>query len=687
MKEEYADIIVDISHKALDRPFQYKIPEHLNGQLAPGDRVRVPFGSSDRKTEGFVIAVTRKPGYDPGKIKEILEIIPESISVDAQLIQVADFMRRQYGSTMIQALKMVLPVKRKIRKKTRVSSSEDKAIGADSLPAGDVSGFSIAPLQLNSRQLKIAEDFSREYGEGIRKTYLLFGVTGSGKTEVYLSLIETVLSAGKQAIVLIPEISLTYQTVSRFSARFGKDIAVIHSRMSAGERSDEVERIRSGKARVVIGARSALFAPVRNLGIIIIDEEHDGAYKSDASPKYHARETAIYRAGLAGASVVLGSATPSVESYAKAKAGEYGLWTLTKRAGSGKLPVIRVTDLREEFASGNRSVFGEELRSLIADRLSKKEQIMLFINRRGYAGFVTCRSCGNVVKCPHCDISLTYHRNGALQCHYCGFQVPYDRVCHVCQKPHVAAFGLGTEKAEAALYQEFPGARILRMDADTTRRKHAHEKILKTFAKGDADILLGTQMIVKGHDYANVTLVGILAADLSLNSSDFRSSEKTFQLLCQAAGRAGRGDKPGEVVIQTYSPDHYAISSAVNHSYQEFFEQEYAYRKLMGYPPCAHFLVILIQSPDEKQALIAARRIQQMIRQSQSRPGDIPVILNPGKAAVSKIKDIYRQVLYLKHQNGAILQDIRMRLEPVLLKHPLFAGIQVQFDYDPMNRY
>lgn len=443
-------------------------------------------------------------------------------------------------------------------------------------------------------------------------------------------MINEVLAAGRQVIVLIPEISLTYQTVRRFYERFGERIAVINSRMSKGEKSDACERIRAGEADVIIGARSALFAPAERLGLIVIDEEHDGAYKSDTSPKYHARETAIYRAKLCGASVVLGSATPSVEAYAHALNGEYQLWTLKKRAGNAILPKTQIVDLREEFKKGNRSIFSEELHKKITECLERKEQIMLFLNRRGFAGFVSCRACGQVIKCPHCDVTLTYHRNGKLRCHYCGHEEVFTKQCPICKSPHVAAFGLGTEKVEAALHQEFPAARVLRMDMDTTKRKHAHEEMLAAFAAGKADILLGTQMIVKGHDYANVTLVGILAADLSLHEQDFRSGEKTFQLLCQAAGRAGRGEKAGNVIIQTYSPEHYAIVAAARHSYENFFKEEYTYRKLMAYPPCAHMLVILIQSGDESQSIIAMLRIEKIIEQSQSGESDPIQILNPG---------------------------------------------------------
>lgn len=743
----YADVVIDISHEALDKIFQYRVPPLLRKTVTPGVRVCVPFGKGNRETEGYVVATRREPDYDPDKIKEILRVVKGSLSVESHLIQVADFLKKQYGSSMIAALRTVMPVKNQVKHKveTRIflsmereeaevllaqwerkhyvararflrrllevgSLSKETAVKECKIPLKDLRKLEAEglihmesriiyrdPFQnlqkkkstacLNEEQQAIVDDFQKRYEAGEQNTYLLYGVTGSGKTEVYLALIEQVLKKGKQAIVLIPEISLTYQTVGRFYERFGNQIAVIHSRMSMGEKSDACERIRQGDANVVIGARSALFAPTKDLGLILIDEEHDSAYKSDASPKYHARETAIFRARLSGASVVLGSATPSVESFYKARNGEYILWIMKKRAGNAVLPSVQVEDLREEFQKGNRSMFSENLRQKIQERLEKKEQIMLFLNRRGFAGFVSCRNCGTVIKCPHCDVSLTYHRNGALRCHYCGYETAFSRQCPVCKSPHVAAFGLGTEKVEAALYQEFPGAKVIRMDMDTTKRKNAHQKMLQAFSAGEADILLGTQMIVKGHDYPNVTLVGIMAADLSLHGQDFRSGERTFQLLCQAAGRAGRGNKKGEVVIQTYSPDHYAITTAAKHSYDAFYEQEYAYRNLMGYPPCAHLLVILIQGAEESQTVLTVMRIQKMIEQSQETSNDGVQILNPGQAMISKLKDVYRKVLYLKHPDAEKLLDLKARLEPVLEKHPLFAGVQIQFDFDPVNLY
>lgn len=747
MNELYADVIIDISHEALDKVFQYRVPLSLREQIITGSQVIVPFGKGNRATKGYVIELKSEADYDKSKIKEIFSVVPGGVCVESQLIQVASFLKYQYGSSMARALRTVLPVKAKIKRKERVTLrlligreqaeeyldlwqrrhytamaslmerllqkdeiTKEEAIKECKVPLKKIrdleqkglismstsvvyrnpfEGLKMAEkkILLNEQQRQLHEEFCEDYRQGIRHTYLLYGVTGSGKTEVYIALIEEMIAQKKQSIVLIPEISLTFQTVKRFYERFGDRIAVLHSKMSAGEKSDAAERARLGDADVIIGARSALFAPAKNLGLIIIDEEHDSAYKSDTSPKYHARETAIYRAGLAGASVVLGSATPSVESYARALRGEYILWRLDKRPGNARLPDVSVVNLKEEFARGNRSIFSEVLEEKIRERLKKKEQIILFLNRRGFAGFVSCRSCGKAVKCPHCDVTLTYHRNGKLKCHYCGYEIPYVKKCPYCKSNYVAAFGLGTEKVEAALLQLFPGVSVLRMDADTTRKKHGHEKILETFSKGEADILIGTQMIVKGHDYANVTLVGILAADLSLYGQDYRSGENTFQLLCQAAGRAGRGEKTGEVVIQTYSPEHYAITQAANQSYEGFFQEEYAYRKMMGYPPCGHMLVILIQSSDEKECILGQMRIQKIIEKSQYGEEEAVQILNPGKAAIGKIKDIHRSVLYLKHKEEKKLLKLKERLEPVLLHHEMFAGLQIQFDYDPMSFY
>ena len=746
-KVRYADVVIDRSHEALDRIFEYRLPPSLSGMVDAGSRVLVPFGAGNRETAGYVVHVKDRPTWNPDKMKDILGVEEGSIPVEGQLIRLASFIRNQYGSTMIQALRTVMPVRSKVRPKSEIHvelaidhkealdlladydrrhavrkaqvlrrllekgrMTGPECTGECGLPLSGLRKMESSgivrirekilwrnpyeklekrakPVTLNEEQEAALCRFREDYDRGVHPVYLLFGITGSGKTEVYLEMIRHVQKKGRQAIVLIPEISLTWQTVRRFYDSFGDRIAVLNSKMSKGERYDAGERIRRGEADVVIGPRSALFAPVRDLGLILIDEEHDHAFKSDLSPKYHASMVARYRAKLAGASLVLGSATPLIESYERALRGEYQLLKLNKRAGQAALPRVHIVDLREELRKGNRSVFSQELRRMILDRIEKKEQIMLFINRRGFAGFVSCRNCGEVISCPHCDVSLTYHRDHMLRCHYCGYERPHVEICPSCGSAHVASFGIGTEKVEDAIREEFPQARVLRMDTDTTRKKNAHEEILKAFSEGKADILLGTQMIVKGHDYANVTLVGILAADLSLFDRDFRSGERTFQLLCQAAGRAGRGGKKGEVLIQTYRPDHYAIRSAADHSYYEFYENESVYRKMMLYPPYGHMMAILILAERKDQAFLAHDRIRRMLEISQEKEDDPVRIMDPGPAMISKMRDEFRYVLYLKHRDTGRLTDLRKRLENVVETHDLFSGIRVQYDLDPMNVY
>ena len=429
----------------------------------------------------------------------------------------------------------------------------------------------------------------------------------------------------------------------------------------------------------MIGPRSALFTPFEHLGLIIIDEEHEGAYKSETSPRYHAREVAEMRAQMNGASLILGSATPSLESFYMAEQGRYRLLPLTRRAKEeSRLAAVHVVDLREELSSGNRSVFSRKLKSMMEERLEKKEQIMLFMNRRGYANFVSCRSCGEAVRCPHCDVSLTYHRDGRLKCHYCGYEVPMPEKCPQCGSPYIAAFGTGTQKLEEFAKREFPSARILRMDADTTAKKGAHEEILQAFLEGDADILIGTQMIVKGHDFPNVTLVGIMAADLSLNAPDFRSSERTFDLLVQASGRAGRGKRAGDVVIQTYAPDHYAIRTAAAQDYGAFYEQEFLYRKLMGYPPAVGLLGIQLSSPDERELSLAADSLFHML--SERYQGTGARFIGPVNAALYKVNDIYRKILYIKHENYDILLRIRGLAQKWEENRDSCKNVMIQYD-------
>lgn len=656
----YADIIVDITHEKLDKIFQYRIPKEMEGRLQTGMEVLIPFGRANRETKGYVIGFSEKCNYDPEKIKEITQIIQNHIAIEAKLVALAAWMKEHYGGTMIQALKTVLPIKQQEKQKEqrsirllldrreakeRLSYFLSKNQTARARVVAALLDRPILPYEYVTRQLKVTaavlrameeqrilqieaevvyrnpvtakrtkqqsfcyteaqqaaiHTFCEEYRRGKRGTYLVYGVTGSGKTEVYMEMIEHVIAEGKQAIVLIPEIALTYQTVMRFYQRFGDRVSIINSRLSKGERYDQMIRAKRGEINVMIGPRSALFTPFERLGLIIIDEEHEGTYKSEQTPRYHARETAIARAAMEGASVVLGSATPSMEAFYKAVTGEFRLLRLPERAKQRAMAHVTVADMRKELEKGNRSIFSDALRSLMEDRLKKKEQIMLFLNRRGYAGFISCRSCGHVVKCPHCDVSLSSHRNGKLVCHYCGYEQPMVTSCPECGSSHVGGFRAGTQQIEELLLREFPQAKVLRMDMDTTKQKDGHEKILAAFSSGEADILVGTQMIVKGHDFGNVTLVGVLAADLSLYADDYRAGERTFQLLTQAAGRAGRGEKAGEVVIQTYSPEHYSIVAAAKQDYEQFFQEEMTYRALMGYPPASQLMAVLVSCKEEE---------------------------------------------------------------------------------------
>ena len=643
---KYANVIVDISQSSLDRTFQYKIPEELQGILRPGMPVRVPFGQGRRKVKGFIIETTNQIEYDESKLKDVEAVEEKGVSIEGQLIRLALWMKDTYGCTMIQALKTVLPSRQKVRSRTpRVLQNE--------LPMDE--GPVIPPV-LNPEQ-QAAVDGIRAELQGQNRPCLLYGVTGSGKTEVYMELIEGLFREGKQAILLIPEISLTYQNLRRFYARFGDRVAVVNSRLSAGEKYDAFEKARRGEVSLMIGPRSALFTPFPNLGMILIDEEHEGAYISETAPRYHAVETAIARCRLAGAGVVLGSATPSMETFVHAMDREYAVFALRHRAKAGSvLPQVHVVDLRQELQEGNKSIFSRKLAASMEERLNKGEQVMLFLNRRGFAGFISCRTCGKVIKCPHCDVSLTSHRNGTLRCHYCGFQRPMPEACPSCGSPYIAGFGIGTQKVETMVKKQFPQARVLRMDLDTTSKKDGHGKILQAFTSGEADILIGTQMIVKGHDFPKVTLMGILAADLSLYSDDFRSAERTFQLLTQAAGRAGRAGADGEVVIQTYSPDNYVIQTAAKQDYISFYRQEMVYRRMMNYPPAGEMMCIRLSDPSEEVLATAAEKLAQSI--SGEFEVEAPVVIGPADAGVAKVQDVYRKVIYVKHPERQVLLDI-----------------------------
>ena len=525
---------------------------------------------------------------------------------------------------------------------------------------------------------QILEEFAVTDPRGLRRPVLLQGVTGSGKTLIYMEVIERVLAAGRQVIVLIPEIALTYQTVNRFYARFGSRVSVLNSRMSRGERYEQLRRARDGESSVMVGPRSALFTPFPDLGLIIIDEEHETTYKSEQSPRYHARETAVQRALMEDARVLLGSATPSLEAYSRAMEGTYRLVRMDARYGVFTLPPVKIVDMRQEFRKGNRSILSRTLQQELADCLEHGNQAMLFLNRRGYAAFVSCRNCGEVIKCPHCDVALSEHNNGRMICHYCGYETPRLTVCPVCGSPHIGGFKAGTQQVEKTVRDLLPQSRILRMDYDTTRTKGSYEKILSSFARHEADILIGTQMIVKGHDFPDVTLVGALAADLSLGSDGFRGAERTYQLLAQAAGRAGRGSKEGKALFQTYHPEHYSIRAAARQDYEAFYNEEMSFRSLMDYPPAAHLMAVLGSCADQDQLTLAMNCLRMFIGKLHP-PASLHVI-GPAPAAVEKVRDVYYRVLYLKHAQASALDAVRERLDRYIAMNEGFEDITIQYD-------
>ncbi len=746
--EVYADIIVDITHEKLDRPFQYRIPDALEDAVSVGCQVVVPFGAANKQITGYCIGISHETDYDPSKIKNILQVKAGSVSIESRQILLADFIKRRYGVTMIQALKTVLPVKQSVKSLVQKSiyrgqsieelrayyaSVKDKGnqkakarlieqlLVRETLAFEEVTGR----LNISSSTLKLLEEaglieikIANKYRNPVQIAqieadgfvlspeqrhivetvvshwytavdnasgrYYIHGITGSGKTAVYIELIAETLKRGRQAIVLIPEISLTYQTLRRFYARFGDKVSVINSTLSQGEKYDQIRRAMTGDIQVIIGPRSALFTPFPDLGLVIMDEEHETSYKSEQSPKYHAREVAEEVARLNGASLVLGSATPSMEAYYRVKQGEFKLFRLDKRLTGGELPKVDVVDLREELRNGNRSIFSVSLQEKLRQRLNRKEQSILFLNRRGYSGFISCRSCGHVMRCPHCSVSLSQHGDGKLHCHYCGYTIPNVKLCPGCGSKYILGFKVGTQQIEEKLKELLPGVRVLRMDADTTRTKDSYERILSAFAKGEADVLVGTQMIVKGHDFPRVTLVGVLAADLSLSFGDFRSGERTFQLLTQAAGRAGRGELPGEVVIQTYQPEHYSVRYAQAQDFDGFYEEEMQYRELMGYPPAGSMMAVQFLGAEEPRVKALAEDFSDYLKVLAK--GRSIHVLGATPAAISKLKDVYRYVIYVKATRPDTLMILKNALEERRIKKHSGQEI-VQYDFDPVNMF
>lgn len=649
MSSLYAGVIVDKPHPSLDRLFHYSVPVEFADYVKPGIRVCIPFGTNDKQTTGYVFELNSDTSVAPDKIKPIIGLLETYPLLSPKFIPIIHWMKKEYHCLTIEAIHCFVP---KLSKSMAVKEnlSEDyKAVYKNQ------SDFKLSFEQQNAIDL-IDESLARSGG-----SFILEGVTGSGKTEVYIRLAQKASEADKQTIILVPEISLTPQTVERFQNRFGSMVSILHSRLSSGERLKHWHNIRMGLTKIVVGARSAVFAPIKQLGLIIIDEAHEDTYKSDQRPRYHAIDVARKRCEIEGGVLVLGSATPRIEdSYQEGKL--YKRIEITQRVEQRPMPPVKIVDMREEITRGNRSILSKQLYMALRQVLSKNEQAILLINRRGYAQFVLCRSCGFVVMCQNCHVSLTYHSEGnVLKCHYCGLKNAYPTLCPKCKSKYIKNFGLGTQKVQEELNRFFPDARIVRMDMDTTAKKDSHQTILEAFKGGEYDFLLGTQMIAKGLDFPNVTLVGVVTADTSLNLPDYRNGEKTFQLIAQVAGRTGRGPKGGEVIVQTYQPDHYAIEFASRHDYRGFFQKEIEMRKALRYPPYTHIVRILLSGEQESSLSNLSRRAAQCLRSKISQDAELSAaVVDMGvcPAPLEKINGKYRWQILIRLNNDKKVLDL-----------------------------
>ena len=732
----YAEIILNSEALEIDRPFTYKIPVELEEKVQVGQIVKVPFGMGNKTSEGFVLSIKEENEVNISfRVKKVSSIVTAQPIINEDDINLINFLREKYLCKYIDAFRLLIPVgimkgAKSKSKKVIVFKSDD--LSCIQKPEGyiDIINFlrensgkytkselinvnSISQYKLNKlieKGLLVVEeetvfrynnrtyniDYEKEltfeqkyvldeYNNSDNNLFLLKGVTGSGKTEVYMRMVEEVLEKNQSAIVLVPEISLTPQMIERFKGRFGRNVALFHSKLSDGERFDEWFRVKEGKAKLVVGARSAIFLPVKNLGLIIIDEEHENTYKSDQNPKYQTKEVAEFLSEQKGCRVVLGSATPTIETYYRALTGDLKLLELNSRVDGKAMPPMKIVDMRNELRSGNISLFSRELFRDMQEKLSKGEQIILFLNRRGFSTFVSCRSCGYVFKCEECDISMTYHRSGLLVCHYCGKTKRAPQKCPKCDSKYVKFFGAGTERVEEEVKKYFKDARVLRMDVDTTRGKDSYEKIYNTFKEGKADILIGTQMISKGLDFKNVTLVGILAADMSINIPDYRAAERTFQIITQVAGRAGRGENQGKVVIQTYTPEHYSLEYAVNYDYEGFYEKEFTVRALMRYPPFGKMLLINGISKKEELLKNFMHKIFNMIKPLAEKEVEVD-ILGPIPCLVAKVKENYRWQIVIK---GEFESEFAKKIKELLYDENknVYNDIRISMDINPNNLF
>lgn len=726
----FAQVVINNDAVSVDRLFTYKIPEKFMDLIKIGHRVLVPFGMGNKFYEGFVIGIQEFNESGFKNIKAIINLLDEEPLLKEDSLLLYKFMVDKYLCKKIESIRLLIPtgIMRGVKEKKRdvitfnrelhgkllekkeyiaimdfIKNNDGKYTKAQLTNEYKLSTYMVNKLIAEEYLKKVDEkvvrfsnkDYERyqsfELNEEQKKAFndiiysgdklfLLKGVTGSGKTEVFMNLTREMLKEDKTTLVLVPEISLTPQMIERFKGRFGKNVAVFHSKLSPGERFDEWHRVRNGEVRLVVGARSAIFLPFDNLGLIVLDEEHEGTYKSEQNPKYHTREIAEYISKLNGCKVVFASATPSIESYYYALIDRYKLIELKNRVGASVMPSMKIVDMREELKSNNKSMFSRDLYNKISQNLQDKNQTIIFLNRRGHSTFVSCRQCGFVFKCDHCDISMTYHKNGYLICHYCGTAKKIATKCPKCESKYIKYFGVGTERVQEELKRSFPTARVLRMDVDTTRNKDSYEKIYETFKKGQADILVGTQMITKGLDFPNVTLVGVIAADMSLNLPDYRSGEKTFQLITQVGGRAGRGDKRGEVIIQTYTPDHYSIVHSINNDYEELFKEEITMRKDFNYPPFGK--IFLIQGASKNEGLLLefmnklGKNLERILNLYSLE------ILGPCACGISRIKENYRWQIVLK---GELSEDVCKIIKDRVYESysNVYNDIRISIDINP----